>query len=86
MGVPGIRAVRAQRDVLIHIEGRWQAGCLTEWRLLPAGYWVGNVRWRADPDPTRGWAWVRYSPAVLKPLPEPPAPAPARTPGGGTRH
>ncbi|GAA0694488.1 hypothetical protein GCM10010193_56410 [Kitasatospora atroaurantiaca] len=50
MGVPGSRSVTTRRSVVIRIEGRWQAGVLSEWRWLTAGYWVANVRWRDDPQ------------------------------------
>lgn len=67
MGVSGSRSVEVRRNVLIRIEGRWQAGVLSEWRLLSAGYWVANVRWRDDPqNPAEGWGWFRYDPATLK--------------------
>lgn len=68
MGVSGSRSVPTRRDVVIRVEGRWQAGVLSEWRWLAAGYWVANVRWRNDPErPADGWGWVRYDPAVLRP-------------------
>ncbi|PYC83466.1 hypothetical protein C7C46_09035 [Streptomyces tateyamensis] len=57
----------AWQIVILHIEGRWQPGLLTQWRRLPSG-WVCLVRWRKDPDPASGWGWVRWDPATIQPL------------------
>jgi hypothetical protein len=68
MAGPGQTPMRdVWQIVIIHIEGRWQPGLLTQWRLLPSG-WVAHIRWRQDPDPTLGWGWFVHDPATIQPL------------------
>lgn len=66
---PGLHPSRdVWQIVIIHIEGRWQPGLLTQWRRLPSG-WVALVRWRQPPhDPIDGWGWFRHDPATIQPL------------------
>lgn len=69
MAAPGpVDRREAWQIVIIHIEGRWQPGLLTEWRRMP-GYWAALIRWRQDPRlPAEGWGWFRHEPRTIQPL------------------
>jgi hypothetical protein len=57
----------AWQIVIIHVESRWQPALLTAWHRCP-GYWAAHIRWRQDPDPTKGWGWFKHDPSVIQPL------------------